>query len=328
LTAALLPWGMRLRERGGVQARLARLTEPQSLSTATMSACAAEAAPPLAGEGLASWQTVGGCGAGASTGTAGGVKWIGRSVRGGLVHVECQANYVAMPYGYNLVATSLVSYRLDDRWQLGIGVPYLFKYMRDPYQVGVDLANKGPGDVSLMGTRRFGATNAWAATLTVGLPTGSNDIAYKREQLWQDRQLGLGKPTAMLTLDHTVDNLWGPIVLGGVGSWRGGENEYGSSRAPTASTYAYASYLLGPFAPAAGLSLTGFFGTDRDRGQPQAVPYASLAANLSLEWATDSLALLIGASLPLDLGVHSETVPTQTRLGAWTVAVGAAFAPF
>src|SRR5260221_11957427 len=43
---------------------------------------------------LASWETVGGCGAGASTGTGAGVKWIGRNVTGGLFHVELQSNYV------------------------------------------------------------------------------------------------------------------------------------------------------------------------------------------------------------------------------------------
>jgi hypothetical protein len=322
LALALAPQVLRAQAQQRVQRRL------DAVGPATNVVICNDVRLPGLDAGLASWQTVGGCGAGASTGTAGGIKWIGRNVRGGLVHVECQASYVDMPYGYNFVGTSLVSYALDDQWSLGVGVPYLFKYMNDPYKVGVDLANKGPGDVSLLGTRRFGATRATAATLTVGLPTGTNDVAYKMEQLWQDRQLGLGEPTAALTIDHIIDNLWGPIVLGGVGNWRGGENEYGSSRAPTATAYSYFSYLLGPFVPAAGVSLTGFFGTDRDRGQPQAVPRASLAGNLSLEWSTDWLALLVGASLPADFAVHSETVPTHNRLGAWTLTLGAAFAPF
>jgi hypothetical protein len=42
----------------------------------------------------------------------------------------------------------------------------------------------------------------------------------------------------------------------------------------------------------------------------------------------DWLALLVGASLPLDFAVHSETVPAHNRLGAWTLTLGAAFAPF
>src|SRR5690348_7265106 len=32
---------------------------------------------------LSSWETIGGCGAGSSTGAGGGIKWIGHSVSGG-----------------------------------------------------------------------------------------------------------------------------------------------------------------------------------------------------------------------------------------------------
>ena len=51
---------------------------------------------PRWGRALASWQTVGGCGAGASTGNAAGVKWIGRSVTGGLFGVQCQVTYTRL----------------------------------------------------------------------------------------------------------------------------------------------------------------------------------------------------------------------------------------
>jgi hypothetical protein len=277
---------------------------------------------------VASWQSFGGCGAGASTGTAGGVKWIGRSVRGGLFRVELQTNYVKMPYGYNVVGTALVSHDLTPRWNLGVSVPYLYKYMRDPYQVGVDLANKGAGDVNLLVTRRLGDASAWAATLSVGAPTGTHETQFRMLTLPQDRQLGLGKPTASLIVDHTIDNLWGPIVLGATASWRGGQNDLGSYRAPSTGTYAYLSYLLGPFAPAIGASLTGFFGNDRDRGEPQALPAISLAGNASLEWATDWMAILVGVSVPYDIAIQSPTVPTTNRLGAWIVAAGVAFAAF
>ena len=277
---------------------------------------------------LASWQTVGGCGAGASTGSASGVKWIGRGVRGGLFAVESQVNYVKMPYGYNFISSTLVSYDVNARWILGASVPYLYKFMNDPYQVNVDLANKGPGDVALLLTRRLGDANAWKATLSLGVPTGTNDTAFRTQLLPQDRQLGLGKPTAALIVDHTIDNLWGPVVIGGTANWRGGTNALQSYRAPSASVYSYVGTLLGPFMPAAGLSLTGFAGNDRDRGEPQALPRASVAANVSLEWATDWMALLIGGSLPYDIAVHSPTVASTNRFGAWVLAFGAAFAPF
>ena len=95
---------------------------------------------------LASWQTVGGCGAGASSGTGAGVKWVGRNVSGGLFHVECQANYIKTTYGYNYVGTTLVTRDLDEKWNLGASVPYLYKYMNNPYGQGFDVANRGIGD--------------------------------------------------------------------------------------------------------------------------------------------------------------------------------------
>ena len=55
--------------------------------------------------------------------------------------------------------------------------------------------------------------------------------------------------------------------MGGTAGWRGGTNQLGSYRAPSASVYSYAGYLLGPFAPAVGLSATGFCGLDLDLGQ-------------------------------------------------------------
>ncbi len=277
---------------------------------------------------LASWQSVAGCGAGASVGTGGGVKWIGRNVRGGLFRLECQANYVEMPYGYNFVGSTLISHDLTDRWNIGVSVPYLYKFMSDPYDIGVDIANKGPGDVNLLVTRRFGALQTWNLTLAVGAPTGTHDVEFRMEKLPQDRQLGLGRPTASIVLDHTIDNDWGPVVLGGTAGYRGGTNDLGSYRAPSASLYSYAGYLLGPFVPAFGLTATAFSGLDLDLGHEQALPLVSLAANVSLEWSTDWVALLLGASFPYDVGVRSESVSGYNRFGAWTVALGAAFAVF
>jgi hypothetical protein len=323
--AALTPLADRLRAARQLERRLEAVAEADAGSCATPLLALLL---PSRGPWLQSWQTVGGCGAGASTGTAGGVKWIGRNVRGGLFRVECQANYVDTPDGYNFVGTTLITHDLTPRWTLGVGVPYLYKYMRDPYRVRVNLANKGPGDVNLLATRRLGGANAWSATLVVGLPTGAHDTRFRSQLLTQDRQLGLGMPTASFVIDHTIDNLWGPIVLGGTANWRGGENALGSYRAPTTSIYGYASYLLGPFAPAAGLSVTRFFGSDRDLGEPQALPAASVAANLSLEWASDLVALLVGVSVPYDLRVQSTTVARHNRLGAWIVAFGASFAAF
>src|SRR6185436_15628857 len=100
----------------------------------------------------------------------GGVKWIGRNVTGGLFHVECQANYGELPYGYNYVATTLVSSDIASGWNLGVSVPYLYKYMYDPYGFDIDLSNQGLGDVNVLLTHRFGAISDWTASLSLGAP--------------------------------------------------------------------------------------------------------------------------------------------------------------
>jgi hypothetical protein len=284
---------------------------------------------------LASWQTVGGCGAGASAGTGAGVKWVGRNVSGGLFHVECQANYVKTSYGYNYVGTTLITRDLGEKWNLGASVPYLYKYMNNPYGQDFDVANRGLGDVNFLLTRRLGAINDTLLTLGIGVPTGSHDAHLLRaltQVLPQDRQLGAGTLTGSLQLDHIIDNIWGPTVLGAVASWRGGENDLHSYRAPSATAYGYASYLLGPFAPAAGLSASGWTAHDRDQGTEQASALFNVAANASLEWSTDWVAVLLGASLPYQYDGEKLDNNGKARspwsFGAWIVALGVAFSPF
>jgi hypothetical protein len=283
---------------------------------------------------LASWQTIGGCGAGAAGGSGVGIKWIGRNVSGGLFHLELQGNYVETPYGHDYVAVTLITKDVTDKWNLGVSVPYLYKFINDPYGLNVDLANKGPGDVNLMVTRRFGDINDTTAMLAVGLPTGAHKAFFRvdDEYLKQERQLGLGKPTASLVIDHIIDNLWGPVVVGGTVAYRGGENELKNYRAPTGSLYGYACYLLGPFAPALGVSVTGWKDHDRDRGEDQGTPLFSVAANASIEYAADWVAILAGASLPYQY----DGLPTDQNgrprspwnVGTWIFGLGVALAPF
>ena len=277
---------------------------------------------------LASWETVGGCGAGASTGTGAGVKWIGRNVTGGLFHVELQGNYVHTSYGYNYVATALVSRDLNPKWNLGVSVPFLYKYMRNPYDDGNDVANGGLGDVNLLATRRFGAINDWITTLSLGLPTGTHAAQYGPVVLPQDRQLGFGKPTASLIVDHTIDHDWGPSVFGGTANWRGGRNDQQSYRAPSASVYGYAGYLLGPFVPALGLSLNGATAHDEDQLAPQTNPLVSVAPSASIEWSTDMVAVLVGGTVPYGYTNSVGGLPAGWSFGPWVVALGLAFAPF
>ena len=102
-------------------------------------------------------------------------------------------------------------------------------------------------------------------------------------------------------------------------SYPGRANQLENFRAPSGTVYSYAGYLLGPVVPAIGVSATAFWGADRDRGlASDDRPPWMLAANASLEWSTDWVALLVGASLPYHV----------SGLQPWTAGVGLALSPF
>ena len=181
---------------------------------------------------LASWETVGGCGAGGTGGAGAGVKWIGRNTSGGLFQWMTQANYIRLDNGYNYIVTSQITRDLGQKWNVGFSVPYLYKYYRDYLLLPTDVSNSGLGDVQLLVTRKLGRTNATSVTASVGLPTATYAAAYKGDILTQEKQLGFGRVTGALMLDHTMDQTWGLVVLGGLISYRGGENSLQSYRAP------------------------------------------------------------------------------------------------
>jgi hypothetical protein len=283
---------------------------------------------------LASWETIGGCGAGSSTGTGGGVKWIGRSTTGGLFQLQTQASYTHLEGGYHITINTQLARDLGDKkWTVGVSVPALYKYYRDYYGLPVDISNGGIGDVNAFVTRRFGEINATALTLSVGFPTGSHDAQYKMDYLTQEKQLGLGKLTGSLTLDHTIDEEWGVGVLGGSFGYRGGENALGNYRSPVGSVYGYVGYFAGPWVPSLGLTVQRFFGVDRDRGLDQEQRLMSVAGTIAVEWSTDTLALLAGFSLPFGFdAAGSPPGGTAKPLGAglepWTAAIGLSVSPF
>lgn len=292
-------------------------------------------APARALEGLlASWETIGGCGAGSSTGGAGGVKWIGRSTSGGLFQLQTQASYMHLSDGYNLGLTTQITRDFGEKWNIGLSVPLLYKYYRDYYGLPVDISNGGLGDINALITRRFGEINDTSLTLSLGLPTGVYDAKYKNDYLTQEKQLGAGRPTGGLMLDHTLDQQWGVVVLGGSVAYRGGENKLGNYRAPVANVYGYCGYFLGPWVPSIGLTYQSFFGYDRDRGLEQEQRLMSATGSVALEWSTDWLALLVGASLPYGFysphkGVDGEKSTLNTPgFQPWTVALGLSVSPF
>jgi hypothetical protein len=301
---------------------------------------------PGAGRGggplLASWQSVGGCGATAGAGVGAGVKWIGRGVSGGLFNVQCLGSYTqlrgALDNEEQYFATTLITGDLSERWSAGVAIPYAYKYLHDPYghqsfdkQI-IDLSNSGLADVSVQLTTKLGPILATALTASLTLPTGTHDATYKMSMLRQHQQLGFGKVAGSLMLDHTYDELWGLVVLGGVASWRGGENDVQSYRPPSGSVYAYTGYFLGPLVPALGLSVTGLPSHDRDQGNDEETPLYTAALNASLELSTSWMAILVAGSLPYRYdGIlldQSGRPRSPWGFAPWTVSVGLSFAPF
>ncbi|HET8940313.1 MAG TPA: hypothetical protein VFN67_43025 [Polyangiales bacterium] len=283
---------------------------------------------------LASWETIGGCGAGGSAGV-GTVKWIGRSTTGGLFQNVTQANYIPYRDGYNLTVTNLISREIDDRWSVGVLVPFIHRRYNNYLELPLDITNTGFGDVSFLGTYKFGSIRDTALTATLGFPTGTHSALFRNDPLTQEKQLGAGQVTGSLMLDHTLDQTWGLITLGGMASWRGGENDLGNYRAPFASVYGYAGYFLGPFVPSLGLALSGFAGSDRNRGVGQTVPLVLASANAGIEWSNDWIALLLGVSLPIGL-YYDKSVEVDgekpsippTGIQPWTASLGVSVSPF
>lgn len=299
-----------------------RLDALEATAPAMLPAASCATVPPLAGGrpggALASWQTIGGCGAGSSAGI-GGIKWIGRNVTGGLVNVQCQGSYTRYGDGHVYAINNQLTVPLGDAITVGVIVPYLYKWIDDPLQVRIDYSNAGLGDINGLVTWKLGAIRATAVTVAVGLPTGSSQAGTGAFIFPQDRQLGAGKVSGSLMIDHTFDNLWGPAVIGAVGSYPGGENAIRNYRSPSATGYGYVGYLLGSFVPALGISGTVYQRADRDIGLASDTrSNAMVAANTSLEWSTDWLAILAGVSLPY----------SPRGLEPWTAGLGFAIAPF
>jgi hypothetical protein len=325
----------RVRDAQRLSARLDALA--QAAPAGACLGASSAVAPPRGSPLLASWQSVAGCGASAATGAGAGVKWVGRSVTGGLFNVQCQGTYsplLADPskVEHHFVVNTLVSREITDRWSVGVSIPFVYKYLRDPYQLDIDLSNGGLGDASVQTTYELGAIGATSVTPALGLPTGTWNVAYRNSPLRQHQQLGFGKYTGSLTVDHTMDQTWGVVVVGGVGSWRGGENRLGNYRAPSGTAYSYAGFYLGPFVPTLGVATTYFRGHDRDRTEEENSAILLVAANASLEWSTDWIAVLIGASLPYQYDAvyrTSEGTPRSPyRWGQWVLGMGVTVAPF
>jgi hypothetical protein len=354
--AVLYPLGAREVARRRVVARIEHLTSEPSAVCQRLDGAALALRLQRLGPLLATWETIGGCGAGGATGT--GVKWIGHNTTGGLFQAIVMNNLVFIPMslkpgqgsgGYNEILNlqlgkDFIFDPWHGSWNFSVSVPYLYKHYNS-WLNGLPLSNGGLGDVNLFLSRKLGTDNSTSMTVIGGLPTGEYRATYVGTALTPDEQLGFGRLTATLQVEHTFDQDWGLLLAGGTVGYRGGKQtdkllflfdrpSQHNYRAPSASLYGYAGYFLGPVVPALGVNLTGYSQQDTrgDFGETLDAPVATGAMHASLEWSNPYIAILAGVYVPFALrGTDWQTSPTANGdrlLQPWTVAVGVSTSPF
>jgi len=290
---------------------------------------------------LASWQDVGGCGVGGGPSAGGGgVKWVGRSVTGGLVGFECITSTAVTDDSQSLTMNFRPSTELFNKWIIGANAPFNLKFHDvDVYGEQKKAMLPGWGDVSFDVTYKLGLTNASRITASLTTPTGSYDAVREGVVLPQQAQLGSGQFATAITFEHTIDKMWGMILVGGnlatpIAGRTGpstdftanpekaetGANSIGDYRASSASAYAYVGYLWGPFVPHAGFTLNGKYEKDRERWE--VIEDQSLingTFHLGIEWASDYVAILLAGNTSLSI---------QNGLESWTLAICATTSVF
>jgi hypothetical protein len=264
---------------------------------------------------LASWGDIGGCGAGggASSSTGGGVKWVGRGVQGGLIDVQCLASETFVHGNEFTFFNVRLGTRALTGWNFGLYVPVLYK-IGDVTVLGATRTAHmaGFGDVSVEASRKLGITGAHLLTLGASAPSGAWDAVRRGVVLPQHLQLGSGTLGVSGAYEYTFDRDWGLAILGAGASYGGWENSIGDFRSPSASAYTHVGFFLGPLVPSVGLTLFGKPMRDRERGEDKPTdtdPRFMITPNVTLEWASDELALLLSASTAFStLGFENATV--------------------
>jgi hypothetical protein len=257
------------------------------------------------GELLASWESVGGCGAAGSSASSpgGGIKWVGRNVTGGLVDVQTMVTQTDARGNQLTAVSSRVGVSPVPRLGLALSVPVLYK-AGDVTVLGTTKTARlaGFGDLSVEVSYKLGAIGSHQLMAVASAPTGSADAVRQGVVLPQHLQLGSGVPGLTAQYQHTRDFDWGLLLLGGTASYGGWQNGIGDFRAPSATAFAHVGYLLGRWVPSAGLSLFGKPIHDRERhaDRPDGNdPLLMLVPALSVEWSNDWIAILPAATVGL-----------------------------
>jgi hypothetical protein len=264
---------------------------------------------------LASWGSIGGCGAGggSSSGPGGGIKWVGRNVTGGLLDVQCLPSET-LSHG-NSFSTLLtrVGVSPTQRWGLALYAPVLYK-VGDVTVLGQTKTARiaGFGDFNLEVSRKLGRTGAHLLSLIASTPVGAHDAVRQGIVLPQYLQLGSGVLGATAQYQYTRDRDWGLMLMGGTINYGGWENSISDWRAPSATASTHVGYILGPLVPSAGLTLFGKPVHDRERGadRPESKdPLFMMVPALGLEWSSDWVAFFLAGTLGLSVhGLESTTV--------------------
>jgi hypothetical protein len=245
------------------------------------------------------WSNIGGCGAGGGSASgAGGAKWVGRSITGGLVDIQVLATQAVSHGNYFTTFNTRLGTGVLNKWNFGVNVPILYKagdvdVLGQTKSAGI----AGFGDISVEITRKLGITNASMLTLIVSAPAGAHDAQRVGVVLPQHLQLGSGVVPITLQFEHTVDRDWGLMIFGGNAAYNGWENSVKDWRAPSFTGYGYVGYIWRSFVPSAGLTLFGKPLHDRERGDDRLDdqdPLFMAVPSLAVEWSiSDYIALLL-----------------------------------
>jgi hypothetical protein len=280
---------------------------------------------------LTSWGDVGGCGV--SGGGGGGIRWIGRRSGGGGIEVELLNTGST---GQDLVSNSLTLKAAGDlpgirsRLNVGLSLPYLVN-SRATNVPGVDYTHEleGFGDLSFLVTRKFGLEGHTSATLTLGIPIAEYDrvdsVPGNDLPVPYDAQLGKGVVTVGLTAEQSLDQDWGPVIVGGGYNYGGGKNDVelgnrkGTSVSDALTAYCYVGYRTDLFVHSVGVNFSYSFEKDLDWGEPAEDPSGFLTTlQYGLEYSH--------IDFPIFLAVTASLSPDpEANTWAWALGVVTSF---
>jgi hypothetical protein len=164
------------------------------------------------------WQSVGGCGAGGSGGTAADIKWIGMGAQGGLIKSEFMAsNTLGENYRYTQLK-SRFSMKPTYSTELGLSLPIVSKIgALQPSTRWDDRTEVSGGITDLMVdySKSLGMEGQYSLQFNLTCPTGQYDIKRGRENsmlyLPTSLQRGSGIFQGSIGLSRTIDvdkGLW------------------------------------------------------------------------------------------------------------------------